>query len=476
MRGRTRLWTLLIAGTFMAGYGVLLSEPVFVFASFVFFTWIVANQLAFLFEVKLWQSQIEILRSVQPKIAQTEQPVSVTTEASAQLRANSEAKLITAVPDIFEQVAGKPEIAIGSLNRAATNITVTAPVAGSFTVPKARLAIQDQLGLFSEKFPIGETVSIRIDPPQPRNIHIGMGGERLAAAYGEHEAESGSGGMVPEELRTYVPGDPVKLIDWNATARHNEPYVRAVQAQTDRRTVIIFDRRDSMDLGPPGKRKVDFARQIAAMYVEGARNISDPLGYREIGSAGETTILKPGTAPERYRTIDELIREAEPIAESFEESHSPIGPGTARSKATQLDGGDPFGNRLRQFFESGETYVRHVESDPLFTAIEAVVEKSDGQSLAIILTDDSHKVEVRQAAKLLSASGNQAMIFLQPEAVFAERDLNSLDEAYRSYVNFETYRRKLSRLDSIQAFEVAPEDRIIEILDHARTREQSVDQ
>ena len=471
MRGRRRFWLSGAAALVTAGYGVLFNSPILVVGAFVALTWAIANQLGFVFELRQWQTETTLSRTIQPTVAQTDEELTVSTEITADIPARTRATLRTPIPQVLEHQDGSTETELGSLSQATTTVSITSPVAGSFEIPPAELHVRDTTDLFSETIPIGDPVSFRVDPPQPRNIHIGMGGERLAAAYGEHEAESGSGGMVPDQLRAYMPGDPVKLIDWNATARLDDVYVREVQAQTDRRTVVILDRRGSMADGPPGRRKIDIAREVALTYVEAAKRISDPLGYREIGSEGETAVIPTGTDTNRYKTIDDRIRAAEPTTEPSEPPLAPIGPGRATTRASQLTGDDPFSHRLRPFFESGDAYVTRVRSDPLFKTVQEVLQRSDGQTLAILFTDDSHPTELRQAAKLLSASGNQALLFVLPGAVFGPDSLEALDTAYHDYVTFETFRRRLSRLNGISAFEVAPRDRLTEILDHIQSTE-----
>ena len=56
-------------------------------------------------------------------------------------------------------------------------------------------------------------------------------------------------GMAFEELRHYCPGDDVRQIDWHATARMREPFVRRFIEERELRVMLIVDVSRSMDVG-----------------------------------------------------------------------------------------------------------------------------------------------------------------------------------------------------------------------------------
>ena len=76
---------------------------------------------------------------------------------------------------------------------------------------------------------------------------------------GEHRSASLGIAMELAQVRPYQPGDDVRLIDWNATARMNEPHVRLHVAERALTTWLVFDGSASMGFGTALRRKADVA-------------------------------------------------------------------------------------------------------------------------------------------------------------------------------------------------------------------------
>ncbi|MEX2612790.1 MAG: DUF58 domain-containing protein, partial [Gaiellaceae bacterium] len=64
-------------------------------------------------------------------------------------------------------------------------------------------------------------------------------------------------------IRPYVPGDDVRRIDWNVTARTNEPHVRVDLAERVLVTWLALDTSLSMQFGTADRRKADVAEGVA---------------------------------------------------------------------------------------------------------------------------------------------------------------------------------------------------------------------
>jgi uncharacterized protein (DUF58 family) len=83
-------------------------------------------------------------------------------------------------------------------------------------------------------------------------------------------------GLDFEELRAYVPGDDVRRIDWQVTARMPKPYVRVYTEERDRPTMLLIDQRINMFFGSKVSMKSVIAAEIAALaawrvYQQGDR-------------------------------------------------------------------------------------------------------------------------------------------------------------------------------------------------------------
>jgi uncharacterized protein (DUF58 family) len=86
-------------------------------------------------------------------------------------------------------------------------------------------------------------------------------------------------------VRPYVPGDDVRRIDWNVTARTNEPHVRVDLAERVLVTWIVFDVSPSMQFGTADRRKADVAEGVAIAIGHLATRRGNRLGVVTYGDA-----------------------------------------------------------------------------------------------------------------------------------------------------------------------------------------------
>lgn len=85
---------------------------------------------------------------------------------------------------------------------------------------------------------------------------------------GRHRSIRLGDGIELSDIREYVPGDDVRSIDWNVTARTGTPHVRVYEADRETSALVIVDRSASMGFGTAGRTKEGLARElIAAMSV-----------------------------------------------------------------------------------------------------------------------------------------------------------------------------------------------------------------
>jgi uncharacterized protein (DUF58 family) len=102
---------------------------------------------------------------------------------------------------------------------------------------------------------------------------------------GEHRAASLGIAMELAQVRPYQPGDDVRLIDWNATARMNEPHVRLHVAERALTTWLLFDGSPSMGFGTALRRKADVAEGVVLAVGHVASRRGNRLGLMTYGHA-----------------------------------------------------------------------------------------------------------------------------------------------------------------------------------------------
>ena len=100
---------------------------------------------------------------------------------------------------------------------------------------------------------------------------------------GEHRAASLGIAMELAQVRPYQPGDDVRLIDWNATARMNEPHVRLHVAERALTTWLVFDGSPSMGFGTALRRKADVAQGVVLAVGHVASRRGNRLGLLTYG-------------------------------------------------------------------------------------------------------------------------------------------------------------------------------------------------
>ena len=92
------------------------------------------------------------------------------------------------------------------------------------------------------------------------------------------------------QVRPYVPGDDVRLIEWNVTARMGEPHVRVLLAERVLVTWLVLDTSPSMEFGTGDRRKADVAAGVALGLGHIATRRGNRLGIVTFGDADPTTI------------------------------------------------------------------------------------------------------------------------------------------------------------------------------------------
>lgn len=95
---------------------------------------------------------------------------------------------------------------------------------------------------------------------------------------GEYKSSFKGKGMEFHEVRDYFPGDDVRNIDWNVTARMNHPFVKRFVEERELTIFIIADCSGSGDFGTRKEKKKDLIARIAALFAFSAEKNNDKAG------------------------------------------------------------------------------------------------------------------------------------------------------------------------------------------------------
>lgn len=95
---------------------------------------------------------------------------------------------------------------------------------------------------------------------------------------GEYHSAFKGRGMTFSEVRDYHFGDEVRTIDWNVTARFNEPHVKVFDEERELTVMLIIDVSGSENFGWEDKTKKDLALELAAVLSFSAISNNDKVG------------------------------------------------------------------------------------------------------------------------------------------------------------------------------------------------------
>jgi uncharacterized protein (DUF58 family) len=85
-------------------------------------------------------------------------------------------------------------------------------------------------------------------------------------------------GMEFDEVRPYVPGDDIRSIDWNVTARTGEPHVKRFVEERELTVMLLVDVSASQDFGSGRRSKLEAAVELSALLAMSAVENGDKVG------------------------------------------------------------------------------------------------------------------------------------------------------------------------------------------------------
>jgi len=95
---------------------------------------------------------------------------------------------------------------------------------------------------------------------------------------GEYHSIFKGRGMEFEEVREYCPGDDIRLIDWNVTARTGSPYIKKFKEERELTVMLLVDASSSGRFGTHEKYKEDLAAELCALLSFSAIKNNDKVG------------------------------------------------------------------------------------------------------------------------------------------------------------------------------------------------------
>ena len=148
----------------------------------------------------------------------------------------------------------------------------------------------------------------RIEITTNRIVNEIMAGQYVSAFKGR--------GMEFSEVREYIPGDDVRNIDWNVTARYNKPFVKRFIEERELTVLFLNDVSGSQHFGSQDQLKSELSAEICAVLAFAAIRSNDQVGSIIFSDRIESYIPPKKGAKHVLRVIRDLLH------------HRPVGHGT----------------------------------------------------------------------------------------------------------------------------------------------------
>jgi uncharacterized protein (DUF58 family) len=140
-----------------------------------------------------------------------------------------------------------------------------------------------------------------------RKIEIKTRGLSAQVFSGEYHSAFKGRGMAFSEVREYNPGDDIRSIDWNVTARFNHPYVKIFEEERELTVMLLIDVSASGNFGTNVQFKRDLITELSAVLAFSAIENNDKAGVILFSDKIELFIPPKKGKTHILRIIRELI-------------------------------------------------------------------------------------------------------------------------------------------------------------------------
>jgi uncharacterized protein (DUF58 family) len=128
-----------------------------------------------------------------------------------------------------------------------------------------------------------------------------------ASFAGQYESVFRGRGMEFDEVREYTPGDDIRTIDWNVTARTGRPYIKRFVEEREMTVVFAVDLSASGDFGTVNKAKNELAAEFCAVMAFAAAKNNDKVGLLIFADQIELYIPPKKGVSHMLRIVRELL-------------------------------------------------------------------------------------------------------------------------------------------------------------------------
>ncbi len=140
-----------------------------------------------------------------------------------------------------------------------------------------------------------------------RQIQIRTGRQVADVLAGEYVSTFKGTGVEFDEVRPYIPGDDVRTIDWNVSARIGQPYVKRYVEERQLTVMLLIDVSASQDFGSGHRTKRETAAELCALLAFSAIENDDKVGLTLFHAGIEKYIPPRKGQKHALRVIHEIL-------------------------------------------------------------------------------------------------------------------------------------------------------------------------
>jgi uncharacterized protein (DUF58 family) len=192
---------------------------------------------------------------------------------------------------------------------------------------------------------------------------------------GEYRSSFRGRGMEFEEVREYLPGDEIRSIDWNVTARTGTPYIKRYREERELVVMLVVDVSPSSEFGTVNRLKRDIANELCAVLAFSAINNNDKVGMILFSNGIEKFVPPRKGKTHVLRVIRELLYSTEGDSESRTQKPNILGRAW---------------NNIKGFFTSFKPYgkdKRRVKRTDIAQALDYLNRVTKKRSVVFLVSD-----------------------------------------------------------------------------------------
>ena len=214
-----------------------------------------------------------------------------------------------------------------------------------------------------------------------REIQVRTGRQVADVLAGEYVSVFKGRGMEFDEVRPYVPGDDVRTIDWNVTARMGEPYIKRYVEERQLTLMLMADVSASQDFGSAHRSKREATAELCALLAFSATRNDDKVGLALFHSEIEQYIPPRKGQRHALRVVREVLAHGEADGEANGKESGKANGEYAQASPTSLL------KNLRDRFLAGRSPRAARESTDIGFALEFFMQVTKRRTICFVVSD-----------------------------------------------------------------------------------------